>query len=245
MKHLELITKENKVLRGYLHKPNNFNGTLVLCFHGFTGNKTEHGGHFRDFSRLIEASGFGSLRMDFSGNGESDGSFRDFTIDTMVSEANMLVDYCLGIDGVKKLILLGYSMGGALAAYIAGKRSNDFKKLILWSPAIEILSMIKTRYEHASKLPNNDADFGNYPLSYAMYKSTDNYNFIDGVSEFRNPVLIIHGRKDMAVNVNASFEYEKLYKDVRVHIIESAGHGYDKSVEKEELLNESFKFVRG
>lgn len=245
IKHIELENHEGKTLRGYLHLPTNFNGTIVVFYHGFTGNKTEHGGHFRDFSRLLEKGGSGSLRMDFSGNGESDGSFNDFTMDTMVKEAELLIDYALKVEGLKSLVLLGFSMGGALAAYIAGKREADIDKLILWSPAKDILNMIKTRYEHTDKLPNGDADFGNYPLSLKMYKSTDNYDFLEGVNNFKKNVLIIHGRKDLAVNVEAAFVYEKLYKNVKVHIIESAGHGYDKRIEKEELLNESYKFVRG
>lgn len=245
IKHTELENHEGKTLRGYLHLPNEFNGTIVVMFHGFTGNKTEHGGHFRDFSRLLEENSIASLRMDFSGNGESDGSFNDFTFDTMTTEASLLIDYAKSIAGVKNVVLLGFSMGGALAAWLAPRRSEDIDKLILWSPAANILSMIKTRYETADKLPNGDADFGNYPLSTAMYKSLAKYNMLENVDKFSKPVMIIHGKKDMAVNYEVSLNYEKLYNDVRLHIIESAGHGYDRSREKEELLEKSLNFVRG
>ena len=225
--------------------PNDHNGELVLMFHGFTGNKTEHGGHFRDFSRLLEKNNIASLRMDFSGNGESDGSFNDFTFDTMVMEANILLDYCLDIKGVKSIVLLGFSMGGSLAAMVAGRRSEDINKLILWSPAAGIVEMIKKRYEMSDKLPNNDADFGNYPLSLKMYKSLEKYNVLESVENFDKDVLIIHGKKDLAVSYEVSLEYEKKYKKAFLHIIDSAGHGYDRSVEKEELLNKSIQFVRG
>lgn len=42
-KHIELTNKEGKVLRGYLHIPDNFEGTIpaVAIFHGFTGNRME------------------------------------------------------------------------------------------------------------------------------------------------------------------------------------------------------------
>lgn len=225
--------------------PREHNGKLVLMFHGFTGNKTEHGGHFRDFSRLLEKNGVASLRIDFSGNGESDGSFNDFTFDTMVMEANILLDYCLNMKEFKSIILLGFSMGGALAAMIAGKRSKDINKLILWSPAAGIIEMIKKRYEVSDKLPNKDADFGNYPLSLKMYESLDKYDVLDGVHNFDKDVLIVHGKKDLAVNYEVSLEYEKSYKNANLHIIDSAGHGYDRSAEKEELLNKSLQFVRG
>lgn len=245
MKHLEIKTNSSKTLRGYLHLPSNFNGKLVLMYHGFTGNKTEHGGHFRDLSRYLEIEGIASLRMDFSGNGESDGSFRDFTFDTMVSEANILLDYAIGIKGVKELILLGYSMGGALAGYIAGLRSADIDKLVLWSPAAKIAKIVRLRYEQTVKLANLDADYGNYPLSLAMYESAKKYDFLEGVSNFKKPVLIIQGGKDAVVSKEIAEEYNKLYENSELVIIDSAAHGYDRSNEKTELLFETHKFIRG
>lgn len=244
MKHLEILNHEGKTLRGYLHLPVNFNGKLVLMYHGFTGNKTEHGGLFRDLSRLLEQENVASLRMDFSGNGESDGSFRDFTFDTMISEANILVDYVKALGGVKNIILLGFSMGGALAAYIASRRSEDISKLVLWSPAGNINQMIKDRYEHAPKLQNGDADFGNYPLSRAMYESVDKHILFSNLDAYKGEVLIIHGKKDLSVNYLISYEYAKQYENVAHYIIESAGHGYDKKEEKEELLKKTCEFVR-
>ena len=52
MKHVEIVNKDGKVLRGYYSDPENFNGDVVVCFHGFTGNKTEHACHFRNIARL-------------------------------------------------------------------------------------------------------------------------------------------------------------------------------------------------
>lgn len=245
MKHIELDNQKGKTLRGYLHWPSNFNGKIVLMYHGFTGNKTEHGGIFRDISRSIEKEGLASLRMDFSGNGESDGSFRDFTFTSLVDEANLLVDYVKSLEGVKEVYLLGFSMGGALAAMIAGKRKDDFSKLVLISPAALIIETIKSRYEITSKLANGDADLGNYPLSLAMYESLAKYDILEGIENFDKPVLLIHGMKDLAVSYERSLEYEKKYANATLHLIEKAGHGYDRSEQKNELINETVAFLKG
>lgn len=245
VKHIEIENHEGRVLRGYLHKPEDFNGTLVIMFHGFTGNKTEHGGHFRDFSRLLEANQIASLRMDFSGNGESDGKFSDFTFDTLISEANLFIDYGKSLAGVKEIVLLGFSMGGAIAAMVGSKRKADISKMILWSPAANILDIIRNKYEISNKFANGDADFGNYPISKAMYDSLNKYNVFQGLEVFDNQVLIIHGKKDLAVNYEYSYSYLTKFKKCTLHIIESAGHGYDKSNEKEELLQKSYIFLRG
>ena len=105
VEHVEIVNKDGRVLRGYLHIPMNFRGDVVVFFHGFTGNKTEHDGHFRNMARHLEYYGIASLRMDFSGNGESDGEFYDFTYDTMLPEALQMVEYAKSVDGFKRLIL--------------------------------------------------------------------------------------------------------------------------------------------
>ena len=103
IKHVELTNRNGKVLRGYMDMPENFNGELVIFYHGFTGNKTEHAKHFLNFSRIISKYGYASLRMDFSGNGESDGDFPDFTMDTMMQEAEEMIESSFKIPGVKKV----------------------------------------------------------------------------------------------------------------------------------------------
>jgi pimeloyl-ACP methyl ester carboxylesterase len=244
IKHVELQNEEGKTLRGYLHLPSDCNGKLVIMFHGFTGNKTEHGGHFRDFSRLLERNQIASLRLDFSGNGESDGNFNEFTFDTLISEANLIINYGKALEGIKEIILLGYSMGGAIAAYVSARRT-DISKLVLWAPARNITEIIKTRYENARKLPNGDADSGNYPISLAMYESLNKYDVLAGIEKFEKPVLIIHGKLDLAVNYQFSYEYLERFKHASLHIIDTAGHGFDLREEKNKLLNMSYEFVRG
>lgn len=245
LKHVEIYNEWGKCLRGYLTIPDHFDGLIVIMFHGFTGNKTEHGGLFRDFSRLLEEHNIASLRMDFSGNGESDGSFKDFTFDTMMAEANMLIDYVKSLQEVKKISLLGFSMGGAIASYIATQRYREIDKLLLWSPAGNIKEIIKNKFEKSPKLDNGNADLGNFELSKEMYESINKYNMYDSLGLFSKPVFIVHGKKDIAVNYHYGIKYQEGFPNAKIHLIETAGHGYDRRTEKIELLKESLDFLKG
>ena len=244
MKHIEIRNQEGRVLRGYLTLPDNFNGDLVLMYHGFTGNKTEHAGHFRNLARLLMEEGIGSLRMDFSGNGESDGEFKDFTFDTLMTEANLLLDYAKKIEGVKKIILLGYSMGGAVAAMIAAKRYQEIDKMVLWSPAGSILEKIKKAFENGVKLENGNTMMGTFELSKEMVESVDKYDTYQGVENFKKPVLIIHGKKDLAVNYLISAIYSVRFFNSHLFYINEAGHGYDGLLEKKELYQRTLDFLK-
>lgn len=243
IKHVELTNRNGKVLRGYMDMPENFNGELVIFYHGFTGNKTEHAKHFLNFSRIISKYGYASLRMDFSGNGESDGDFPDFTMDTMMQEAEEMIESSFKIPGVKKLSLLGFSMGGGVACYMSGKYGNKISKLILWSPAHNINDIIKRRFESAPKLENGNAKHGTFEISVDMYESLYKYNPLENVSKFTNPVMIIQGKKDLSVEYMNSVRLSVLYPNCRLHINPTAGHGYDDFAERDDLYKQSLNFL--
>jgi len=244
LKHIEITNKEGRILRGYLTLPEEFNGDLVLMYHGFTGNKTEHAGHFRNLSRLLAAEKIASLRMDFSGNGESDGEFSDFTFDTLIAEANLMLDYAKTISDVKRVMLLGFSMGGAVAAIVAAKRYQEIDKMVLWSPAGNILEKIKKAFESGIKLENGNVMMGTFELSKAMVESVNRYDVYQGIENFKKPVLIIHGRKDLAVNYLISAIYSVRFFNSHLFYLNEAGHGYDSLADREELYQRTLEFLK-
>ena len=243
-KHIELINKQNRVLRGYLNLPDNFNGELVVMFHGYTGHKTEHNGHFRTLTRKLDSYGIGTLRMDFSGNGESDGEFLDFTFDTLVEDAKVMVDFALGYEGVKKVDLLGFSMGGAVAGMMASYYLDKINKVVLWSPAGNIISLIKKRYESYEKDEFENGINSCWSLSKAMYNSLEKYDVFKGIENFNGKVFIIHGNKDLSVPYMISMKYAVTFKDAFVHLVDGSGHGYDKIEHMNELYKKTIDFLK-
>ena len=107
-------------LRGIYSKADS--NKVVIMFHGYTGHKVEHNGMFRSLSRLLLKENISSLRFDYYGNFDSDGEFTDFTFDTLFSDGRCIINYAYSL-GYKDVVLLGYSMGGALALAIAHERA--------------------------------------------------------------------------------------------------------------------------
>ncbi len=243
IKHVEIVNKTGNILRGYLDMPENFNGDLVVMFHGFTGNKTEHAKHFLNFSRIISKYGFASLRMDFYGNGESDGEFKDFTMDTLMSDAEIIINSAFNVPNVKKITLLGFSMGGAVTTCMTSRYGNKISKAILWSAAANINELIRYKFENNPKLENGNVMFGTFELSQEMYDSLDKYDPLEGLDKFTNPVLLVHGRNDKSVNYLYSPRISVLYHNSRLHIIDGAGHGYDAINERDDLYKVSLEFL--
>ncbi len=244
VKHIEIVNKDGKTLRGYYDEPVNFNGDVVVMFHGFTGNKTEHACHFRNMSRILSENGIGSLRLDFSGNGESDGDFNDFTYDTALAEALQIVEYAEKLEGFKRLILLGFSMGGAFAAQIASMIKTRCHKLVLWSPAGNIDVLIRNCFEKSPKLENGNAQYGNFELSKEMYESCNRWHPFENLGDYENKVLIIHGRSDQSVPCLYSARYAVSFKNSHLYYIDGARHGYDAIEHREKLYNLTLEFLK-
>ena len=243
IKHVEIKNKDNKVMRGYLDMPKGAN-ELVIFYHGFTGNKSEHAYHFRNFSRILSDAKIASLRLDFSGNGESDGEFRDFTMDTLMDDAKLIYEYAKTIKGIDKIDVLGFSMGGGVATMMSAIYGNEINKLILWSAAGTIPEHIRIAFEKGVKLENGNSLIGTYfELSKEMYDSTFKYDPFKGIEIYTNPVLLVHGRSDQAVDYLTSMKYAVTYKNAVVHIIDECGHGYDKVEQQKELYDVSKKFI--
>lgn len=243
IKHLELKRNNGKMLRGYLTDALK-SQMIVIMFHGFTGNKTEHAGHFRNFSRILFNNNISSIRLDFYGNGESDGEFKDFTFDTLIEDSEEIIQYAKKNYKNKEIVLLGYSMGGAVAAMMSYKHP-EIEKIILWSPAGNITNIISKYYNERpkNKLGNVFLN-GSFELSKDMYDSVLQYDTYGNFDKYDGKVLIIQGEKDLAVNPKVSRKYNDLAKNSEYILMPFAGHGYDKVEERDVLYQESLKFLK-
>lgn len=241
IKHIEINNKHNNVLRGYLDLPDN-STKVVVMFHGYTGNKTEHNGFFRTMSRKLSQMNIASLRLDYSCNGESDGEFYEFNFDTALDDAKLMIDYAFNLPKVKDVILLGFSMGGAIASLVCNYRK--VRGLMLWSPSGDLALNLRKKFDAAPKLENGNIYSPGFELNEDLVKTMEKYDFYSEAEKFLNPVYIIHGRSDKAVDYLRGVEYAVKFPNANLHLIDKAGHGYDELDSSKELLAKSLNFLK-
>ncbi|MDY8137360.1 bifunctional alpha/beta hydrolase/OsmC family protein [Aquimarina sp. 2201CG5-10] len=94
--------------------PHNF----ALFAHCFTCNKNL--GAVRNISRALTSQGFGVLRFDFTGLGESEGDFADTNFSGNVEDLIVAAEY-LAKEYKAPALLVGHSLGGAAAIFAAAK----------------------------------------------------------------------------------------------------------------------------
>ena len=240
-KHVEIENVKGFILRGYLELPENAK-KIVVMFHGFTGNKTEHNGHFRNLSRLLAKVGVASLRLDYHGNGESDGEFSDFTFLDAVDDAKRMLEFAHNIEGIEKVAILGFSFGGGVSGLIANDDNCD--QLVLISAAGNMPQLTKNKYEGWRKLENGNVYFNGFELSKDFGVGLIDRDMYENTSKLTKPVLVIQARNDQAVPYLYGVKYAVSYKNSRLHIVKDAGHGYDSLENATELYEKVVDFLK-
>ena len=239
-KHVEIENIKGFILRGYLELPENAK-RIVCMFHGFTGNKTEHNGHYRNIARLLAKKGVASIRMDYHGNGESDGEFYDFSYIDTLDDAQRIINYAKNIEGIEEVCILGFSYGGAIASMIAN--DDNCERLVLISAAANMPQLSLKKLETWRKLDNGNLYSLGFELSPKFVEEIKDVNMYQNTKNFNKKVLVIQARNDQAVPYIFGVRYAVSYKNSTLHLVKDAGHGYDSLENANELYSKVVEFL--
>lgn len=245
-KHVELEIN-GLTLRGMIHIPDGDKKKypFVAMYHGFTGTKVEAGFKFVQLSRMLEKAGIGSVRFDFSGSGESDGTFDSMSLNTEIEEAALIFEYMSGLEYADKnnLFILGFSMGGLVSSLVA-PRLKKLKGMVLWAPAGSMYDYVEQITQDSIKEGKSNPESGGLcinPILLDELKRLDVYNIIRG---FKGDVLLIHGSNDNSVSFDESVKYTGIYGEKsRLMRIENADHLFSSTEWSNLLLNGTVDFI--
>jgi pimeloyl-ACP methyl ester carboxylesterase len=107
-------------------KPVSGNGRVVLLFHG----KNFNGYYWKDVIKFLSASGFRVIVPDQLGFGKSDKPNIHYSFSLLAANTYQILDSLK----IKKVIVVGHSMGGMLAARFALMYPSTVEKLIFENP---------------------------------------------------------------------------------------------------------------
>ncbi|MCK6255490.1 alpha/beta hydrolase [Fictibacillus sp. KIGAM418] len=237
-------------LRGMAHKPESDGSSkspVAILFHGITGSKIDDHFLLVRYARELAKQGIGCVRFDFSGSGESDGSFSEMTFSGEVHEGIEIVNFVKKLDWVDstKVMLVGHSMGGAVAAQVAKEIPNDIHKVCLWAPAGNMNKLAASYFEKYPKLPNGNVDLNGLELGRGFYEDLKNRNLYHEITSYTNPVMIIHGTEDEAVPHEYGQRYYDTYvnNDRGIHLMEGVDHVFGRLSWIDELFDHSIQFL--
>lgn len=217
----------------------------VILSHGFGST----GKNLEGYASFFADNGFVAYTFDFIGGGDdirSDGKMTEMSVLTEASDLQKVLDgiICLPFIDEENVILMGNSQGGFVSTYVACKNKEKVSKMILLYPAFGIPENSRKLIETANPKQELFEIFGK-TVSRKYGEDAMNIDIFAMMKNYDKEVLIIHGSDDEVVPLLYSEKAAITFKNVKLKVIENAGHGFHKEEEieiaKQEIANLAFK----
>lgn len=193
---------------------------LVILGHGVTANKDRSWA--LSLAKGLDELGFATLRFSFSGNGRSEGQFKESTI---LKEVDDLKAILSAVSGFEKVIFAGHSMAGAVGVLCAAEDPR-IDILISLAGMVHVHDFAQRKFGQLT--PDQDLmwDKTECPLSSTFMKSMADLNsVVDHGSSIKQPWLLVHGRGDTVVPLQDSIDiHSRAHLKATLKTMDGADH---------------------
>ena len=200
---VEFAGPNGQMLAGILEVPN---GTppraMVLFAHCFSCSKDISAS--RVIARKLAEEGFGVLRFDFTGLGESEGEFSDTNfstnLDDLEAAANWLKSNFGGPD-----ILVGHSLGGAAVISVAHRLPQVKAVATVGAPsdADHVIHNFGPKLDEINEQGEADVLLAgrSFKIKKQFVEDVSGAKVKDAVATLGRPLLVMHAPTDMVVGI--------------------------------------------
>jgi fermentation-respiration switch protein FrsA (DUF1100 family) len=244
-------------LFGMLHLPQGKKPKPCVVFlHGYTGDRIGEHFVFVKAARELARNGTAAFRFDFRGSGESEGDFKDISVETEISDALRALEVARGMSEVdeKRVGLLGHGLGGCVAACIAAE--SGAVSVALWAPTAFADYLVERDGETFKDpyiwLPENfrealekkgHVDMGGFRRGKAFFESIRFYDPLSAIAEYAGPVLFLHGSEDQTVSlINSQLLHENAGGRKLLVVVDGADHTFSTEHWEEQVIGATVRW---
>lgn len=119
-----------------IYIPSSSHKSIVLIAHGIMGSKNEYLNTSARIAEKLEEQGYGSLRIDFRGHGDSKKGLSEFSLSSQVEDLCNSITWLLA-QGYSKIVLVGISFGAPPAIIASELFKESIKKCVLIAPVLD------------------------------------------------------------------------------------------------------------
>lgn len=227
---LSFYTGNGKIY-GKVYKPQDTLGrknVLIYC-HDIGGNLNDG----KAFCEAAARKGLVAYSFDFMGGSpesRSDGNLRDMSVRTEADNLKEVIGRINKEDFAKKrsIYLVGYGMGGAVAAIAASELKKETAGIVLIASMFNIKEYSTETYPKARNI--QDTTFVNgVPVGKKFFTDSRDLNIFRKMKKFNGPALIIHGIADNISPIGFAEKANKALSGARLERIQGAGHNFSGS----------------
>jgi pimeloyl-ACP methyl ester carboxylesterase len=174
-------------------------GVLVVLGHGVTGNKDRP--LLIALASGLAAKGWPCLRISFSGNGDSEGSFGESTISKEIGDLRAVLET---IPQEKRITYVGHSMGAAVGVLTAAT-GMSIQALVSLAGMTHTDDFVKREFGEVEPGKGCMWEDEDCPLSQAFVNDLEEIgDTLEAAEKVRQPWLLVHGTADDVVPIKDS-----------------------------------------
>jgi len=231
---------ENEQIVGILHLPESQKFSLIIIVHGWNSNKLGPHSFFVKAAREFAKNGFGVLRFDFRGSGDSEGSYENQTITSMLKDLETVISNVLEIEEIEKICLIGHSRGAYLSL-LQASRDERINCVIVWCGGVQkellkgiILDEIERR---------GYAIFRNFLITKKYVEDSLKYDL--DFKKIKVPVGLIYGELDDITYPSLGIKiYNSLECPKKLEILEDLDHFFSKQSAQDKVISITLKWLK-
>lgn len=183
--------------------------------------------------RALLAKGYACVRFDFNAQGKSEGDLLENTVPGEIEDAAAVYEYVKAMPFAEKIILMGHSQGGIVAAMLAGRleeKGERVSSLVLLSPGYSIRRYAREGTFLGVKCdPEDPPEYVQvlwYRFGRKYIKTAQVLPIEEESAKYTGPVCIVQGTRDKIVPKEDVDAYVPVFRN-RVYItVEGADHVY-------------------
>ncbi len=187
--------------------------SFALFAHCFTCSKNLSA--VRNISLALTSSGFGVLRFDFTGLGESEGDFADTNFSSNIHDIKAASGY-LEKEFMSPSLLIGHSLGGAAVLYAAAEMDSVGAVATIGAPADpkHVKHLISSGLEDMNQKGFAEVSIGGRPFTIKkqFIDDLEALDLPDILRKLKKALLIAHSPQDQIVDIDHA---ARIFKEAR------------------------------
>lgn len=209
-KKVRFNNKNGEDLLGYLELPQNQDPhTFVLFAHCFTCNKNFFAA--KNISRTLASAGYGVLRFDFTGLGESEGDFSETNFSGNIQDLLAAAEF-LKENHKAPGLLVGHSLGGAAVLYAAKQITSVKAVATVAAPSTikHVEGLLRSSLEEINESGKASVNIGgrSFEVKKQFLDDIREHDLGTYLKDLDKALLILHSPHDRIVGINNA---EELY----------------------------------
>lgn len=226
------VNQKGERLIGDLYLPAEATKAGIVFGHCFTCSR--HTRILTESCQRLHQNGIAALRFDFSGNGQSGGSFSDTTYSKHIDEMKVAMAV-LKENGVERIGLAGHSMGAALALLTAAS-STEVRAICTLAgrySGLDVSGLLDPVRENQLRQTGQmqfTSRGRSLTLTERFFTDVVNHDLSSTVSSLKRPLLAIHGDQDEIIPVAEVYHSKRLKPEAtEIDVINQADHMFSQA----------------